>query len=310
MFTGPGAMTLVTKAELVSGVRYDVQVDTLADRATYDGEAIGFTVLVSDVGDGRSAIYSKASLAAGDWTDPAYLTGPVGPAGPYTEITVGTTSTLPAGSNATVTPVVVDPDTLQLNFGIPKGADGTGTGDVVGPNGGVTDNRLVSFNGTTGKLIKTATGAVPAMHTLTTSANTFPYFTGATTAALADLTPFARTILDDATGAAMYATLGATQQLTSPGYTKLPNGIIIQWGRNYNATGSDFAIPMPIAFTTSVLVKLAVAEIAYTPTATRVVTIDNAGTLNDITVRNRDVVNGGSVSSPGDATVAWIAIGI
>jgi hypothetical protein len=163
MFTGPGAMTLVTKAELVSGVRYDVQVDTLADRATYDGEAIGFTVLVSDVGDGRSALYSKASLAAGDWSDPAYLTGPAGVAGPYTEITAGTTTTLPAGSNATVTPVVVDADTIALNFGIPRGADGTGTGDVVGPAGGVVAGDFIQFADGTGKLIARANTATQSI---------------------------------------------------------------------------------------------------------------------------------------------------
>jgi hypothetical protein len=41
-----------------------------------------------------------------------------------------------------------------------KGTDGTGTGDVVGPNGGVTDGYLVAFNGGTGKLIKQLTPAM------------------------------------------------------------------------------------------------------------------------------------------------------
>jgi hypothetical protein len=34
------------------------------------------------------------------------------------------------------------------------GVDGAGTGDVVGPAGGVVDNEFVYFNSTTGKLIK------------------------------------------------------------------------------------------------------------------------------------------------------------
>ena len=55
-----------------------VQVDELSDRDAYDDEDEGFSVLVSDVGDGRAAIYSKNSNASADWSDPAYVTGPSG----------------------------------------------------------------------------------------------------------------------------------------------------------------------------------------------------------------------------------------
>ncbi|WCK15390.1 hypothetical protein G6L41_017340 [Agrobacterium tumefaciens] len=124
---------------------------------------------------------------------------------------------------------------------------------------------------------------------------------------IAGISVFARTLLDDADGAAMFATMGTTQSKASPGYVKLPNGIIIQWGRNF--VGSDAAITLPIAFPTGVFAKTAVCELGYTTTATRVVTIDNPSTLNSITVRFRDVINGGAVSVPTDGTVAWIAIG-
>ena len=76
MFTGPGAMTLVPKTDLVSGAAYNVQVANLAARAAYNGQAEGYAVLVADTGDGRSAIYSKVSNANGDWSAPAYVTGP------------------------------------------------------------------------------------------------------------------------------------------------------------------------------------------------------------------------------------------
>ncbi|QIG67362.1 concanavalin A-like lectin/glucanase protein [Rhizobium phage RHph_TM3_3_9] len=77
-FTGPGAMGLLTREELTNGVNYDVQVDTLPDRDAYDTQATGFTVLVSDTGDGRAAVYFKNSVTTGDWSAPAYVTGPRG----------------------------------------------------------------------------------------------------------------------------------------------------------------------------------------------------------------------------------------
>lgn len=207
VFNGPHAMTIKPEADFVNGVAYDVQVDTIADRAAYDGQSAGFAVLVSNMGDGRSALFSKASNASGDWTDPAYITGPTGPE-PVVQATV---DSLPPGSTATVTPTPIAGG-VRLDFGLPeasgfynagvynlastygtdevvrhngssfialqsvpagtspssafppvdsaywqvlatKGADGSGTGDVVGPSGAVGDHIAV-FDGTTGKLIK------------------------------------------------------------------------------------------------------------------------------------------------------------
>ena len=377
---GPGVFSTINKAALVQGVRYDAWVANLAGRAAYNGAATGFSVLVIDIGDGRSALYFKNSATSGDWSAPSYVTGPVGPAGVnqrgnYSAGTayairdivqyggstwiakVATTGnpppTLPTTENTqwllfarSGTAGVVDRGTysgatayeandIVLNNGstwlalqpttgnapptLPtesnaywrllarKGTDGSGTGDVRGPDGGVVDGRPVAWDGTTGKFIKPIAGTIAALHALTMSANTFPYFSSGTGAALADLTPFARTLLDDANGAAMFATMGAAQSAASPGYVKLPNGIIIQWGRSF--VNSDAAITLPIVFPTNVFTKMAVCEIGYTPTATRVVTIDNPSTLDTITVRFRDVINGGAVSAPTNGIVAWIAIG-
>jgi len=170
-FTGPGAMGLIDRSELINGVRYDVQVDALADRDAYDGQAAGYAVLVSDVGDGRSAIYSKNSATSADWSDPAYVTGPVGPAstipgvvwqGTYAPATTYATNdgVLYNGSswrakvattgNAPPNPPATSNTWWELLAR--AGQDGTGTGDVVGPASSV-DQRIAVFSGTTGKLL-------------------------------------------------------------------------------------------------------------------------------------------------------------
>lgn len=207
VFDGPHSMAVKPEADFINGVAYDVQVDTLADRDAYDGQPEGFAVLVSDVGDGRSAIYSKVSASSGDWSDPAYVTGPAGPL-PDVDATVANSA---PGTSPSVTPVPVAGG-VRLDFVLPeasgfynageydlgepydqddvvqhngssfialqpvpagespssafppvdtaywqvlaaKGADGSGTGDVVGPSG-VADGNIAVFDGTTGKLIR------------------------------------------------------------------------------------------------------------------------------------------------------------
>lgn len=78
IFTGPGALTLIAKNDLIEGVQTDAKVANLAGRAAYDASPTGFSVLVNDVGDGRAAIFFKLTSASGDWSTPAYLTGPNG----------------------------------------------------------------------------------------------------------------------------------------------------------------------------------------------------------------------------------------
>lgn len=115
VFDGPHSMTVRPITDFVNGVRFDVQVDTLADRAEYDGQTQGFTVLVSDMGDGRSAVFTKNSNTSADWSDAAYITGPVGPI-PDVEATV---SMLPPGSTATVTPTPITGG-IRLDFELPE----------------------------------------------------------------------------------------------------------------------------------------------------------------------------------------------
>lgn len=226
---GPGVFGTVNKAALVQGVQYDAWVANLAGRAAYNGAAAGFSVLVIDIGDGRSALYFKNSATSGDWSAPSYVTGPVGPAGvtwrgnysagtayvvrdivqyggstwfAKSSTTGNAPPTLPTTENTqwilfarSGTPGVVDrgaysaatayeANDIVLNNGstwialqpttgnapptLPtesnaywrllarKGTDGTGIGDMVGPDGGVANNDLAAFADATGKLLKKA----------------------------------------------------------------------------------------------------------------------------------------------------------
>jgi hypothetical protein len=120
IFTGPGAMELIDKADLVTGVAFDVQVPTLAARAAYDASAKNFKVLVSDIGDGRAALYVKKSSALADWSVASPITGPVGPP---VSVLVDPTTTLPPGTPAAVVNTGT-PTAPKLAFGVPQGVQG------------------------------------------------------------------------------------------------------------------------------------------------------------------------------------------
>lgn len=68
------------------------------------------------------------------------LAGAAGAKGASASVEVGTTTTLPAGSSATVVNVGTDQNAI-LNFGIPKGADGTGADPAWGNITGDLENQ-------------------------------------------------------------------------------------------------------------------------------------------------------------------------
>lgn len=85
-------------------------------------------------------------------------------------ITVGTTTTLPAGSSATVTNVWTSQDAI-LNFGIPKGDSWTGSWDVTWPASS-TDWDVAVFDWATGKLIKDWSVALSTLSSAASLAST------------------------------------------------------------------------------------------------------------------------------------------
>jgi len=155
-FDALGNAALVPKADLITGVDTDGKANSIAERdEKFGAQAAGFTVLVADIGvlPKRSAIYFKNTATLNDWSIPALLTGETGQAGPFTEITFGPVTTVPASTPASANVVVVDADTIRIDLSIPTGKDGTGTGDMKGPASSV-DAHIAVFDGATGKLLK------------------------------------------------------------------------------------------------------------------------------------------------------------
>lgn len=113
VFTGPQTMSLLTQQDITNGARYNVQVANLTERGNYNNEPVGFAVLVGDVGDGRAAIYSRVG-PAGNWSAPAYITGPA------ITLDIREVDEVPYGTppDATLTPKAGGYD---LAFEIPRG---------------------------------------------------------------------------------------------------------------------------------------------------------------------------------------------
>lgn len=101
--------------------------------------------------------------------------------------------------------------------------------------------------------------AYQAMQSLSPSSDKIPYFTGSASAALATLTSFARSILDDTSADAVRSTINANastcggivaQSLTQNGYVKFANGLIIQWGNagiDDGKTYGNFSLPISVS---------------------------------------------------------------
>ncbi|CDN93469.1 hypothetical protein [Agrobacterium tumefaciens] len=180
LLTGQSTATIIPRSSLIQGIKTNGAAETPEGLATYESEAAGFIVLVADAGDERAALYFKLSATAGDWSDPAFLTGEKGIKGD-----TGATGITWRGAWNNVAAYAKN-DVVQNNKsawialrgntgvappGLPTtanadwelfaraGVDGNGTGDVVGPDGGVAAKQIAGFKTATGKDIE---GLTPA----------------------------------------------------------------------------------------------------------------------------------------------------
>lgn len=329
LLTGPSTATIIPRTALIQGIESDATVEAPANLVTYDGEAAGFIVLVSNAGNQRAALYFKRSATAGDWAGPAFLTGDkgiqgdVGPRGviwrgawnavtayaKYDLVRDNKSAWISLRANTDAPPPVL-PTISNADWELfaPAGMDGTGTGDVIGPSGGVVDGRPVAWDGTSGKYIKPIAGAIAALHALVPVADRLPYFSGNPAASLAVLTAFARSVLDDPDGATMFATMGFTSwgSGTNRGI-KLPDGTIFQWGI-VTATDGNRAVSFPMAFP-SVTYAVVASNVTTPPDGSTIYTGWADGwNLTTFAARGRFSVNGGNVGAAG-VQLAFFAVG-
>lgn len=185
LLTGASTATIIPRTSLIQGIEADATVETPAGLATYDGEAAGFIVLVSNAGNQRAALYFKVSAAAGDWSDPAYLTGEKGDKGDTGADGVTDKGTYVSTNVYAARDVVLDNGSTWLaRIAVPsgnpppvlpttqndhwrllarRGIDGTGTGDVVGPATPVVAGNIAQFTTTEGRNLGRATIGSPAL---------------------------------------------------------------------------------------------------------------------------------------------------
>lgn len=146
-----------------------------------------------------------------------------------------------------------------------------------------------------------------ALAGLTFAADQFPFSTGPGAMAVAAVTNFARQILDDANGAAVWATLGGAGVGATNGYFKLPNGLMVQWGRAASVA-ADFVITFPTAFPAA-LYSL-VATPSYLAGATELVAVTTASQTRLQFSAYRRFTAGAGVSGTAAPEVWWIATGV
>lgn len=109
----------------------------------------------------------------------------------------------------------------------------------------------------------------------------------------------------DAAGKVAFPSQG--QSLATPGYIKLPGGLILQWGFTNTLDAGSVTVTLPVPFPTAILGAVASlqADNAAGATSTCSVTFKSTSTISIGSTDARTTGNGAWVARP----VGWFAIG-
>lgn len=144
---------VVTQANRTKGAKGDTGDAATVSVGSVTKLSPGATPTVVNTGTSGAAVFDFG-IPEGEKGDK----GDKGDDGDAATIEIGAVTTLPAGSLATVENVGT-PTAAILNLALPKGADGTGAGDVIGPAEAVAGHIAVFADGT-GKVLEDG-GAPP-----------------------------------------------------------------------------------------------------------------------------------------------------
>ncbi|MBO1040399.1 gp53-like domain-containing protein [Brucella pituitosa] len=173
-------------------------------------------------------------------------------------------------------------------------------------------DKLPFFDSATTAALTDFTIAARALTNLTgtPAANMLPYLTGASGAGLTPLTDFARTVLDDASGSAMFTTMGGTRSPLGNGYQQMPNGTLFQWG-NSNSASTDYRINFPTGFPTACTGVSTINTYDYGGALTNFIGISTSNvSTSGFDARCRVIGNGGIVTGQSNVPLLWMAVGI